>query len=147
MYASGQIHDIGEESHKRWCKHGCERDGTLTQVLLQSRLLTQKPRVNVVRKFEQPPQSLLIETTQLETRLIHKFDQNSECEVLLILNANQNQTRQVIHALAVADIWVMLTVGDQNVIQGVGAIGHVLGEEFFVDEGAINVFLDLSLVL
>jgi len=101
----------------------------------------------VVRKFEQPPQSLLIETAQLETRLIHKFDQNSECEVLLILNANQNQTRQIIHTLAVADIWVMLTVGDQNVIQGVGAIGHVLGEEFFVDEGAINVFLDLSLVL
>jgi hypothetical protein len=41
----------------------------------------------------------------------------------------------------------MLAVGYQNVIQGVGAIGHVLGEEFFVDEGAINVFLDLSLVL
>jgi hypothetical protein len=64
-----------------------------------------------------------------------------------VFDADQNQTCQVIHPLAVAYIWVMLTVGDQYVIQWVGAIRHVLSKEFSADECAIHIFLDLSLVL
>lgn len=101
----------------------------------------------MVSKLEQFSERLLVKSTQLKTWLFHQPHQNCEGDVLLHIDSNQDQTRQVIHSLAVAHVGVMLAVSNQNVEECILAICHLLREEISIDEGPIHIFLNLMLVL
>lgn len=74
--------------------------------------------------------------------VLHQRNEDRECNVLVHTNAHQDKCRQIIHALCVANIFAVLAISEQHLVERI-QIQIFLFESFELSESTVHILHDL----